>query len=436
MARCWGRDVVVIGLLLCSTSCSQKKTQVLAESVDAEVSAPVSVKVARAKKDSITTAGCGCAGGGGGRGAIPLPSCQESHCSTKHFVYDTCDVVVRRDDKDATSQTPCATDKPLELAVDPEGLRFATRDKAGGGWSYFAGGWIGGLFRWSDGDLGIGTKEKTSPPGPPDWSKAPSAIAILLQRQDELGKVDRLEDEVLREKLLTNVAKTDPAHLADNFAKLSPFDASSRSCDATSTPWVKLARAADPAQKTKLIEILARVLELDSPSKEDRRDLFHYLALVDGPALLRNVGDPARFLAKHAATAPDASAAVLDAWSRSSEGTVAAGTLACSKLLAWTEAPVVMAGLFAIARAKTRCPAVDTVRTLDCTVQHEPPFDLRAPTRPTRRPTALTPIDDRRIRPDKPVRALAQPCHASRGSPSNCLIFGSSLVSWLRYGPC
>lgn len=370
----------MLGLLLCSTSCSEKKTQIIAESIDAEQKAPVAVKIARQKRDSITTAGCGCAGGGGGRGAIPLPSCQESHCSTSHFVYDTCDVVVRRDDKDASSQTPCLTDKPLELAVDPDGIRFATRDKAGGGWSYFAGGWIGGLFRWSDGGLGVGTKEKTSPPGPPDWSKAPSAVTILFQHaQADLGKLDREEYEILRNKILTNVAKAEPERLADNFAKLSPLDASSQSCDAKNTPWVKLALAAPPEQKAKLVEILAPVLERDSPSKEDRRDLFHYLALVDGPTLLRNVGDPARFLAKHAATAPEASAAVLDAWSRSPEGHVAAGALSCSKLLAWTDSSVVMAGLFAIARAKTKCPAVDKVRTLDCTVQHEPPFDLEAP---------------------------------------------------------
>lgn len=378
-ARCWGRDIVVIGLLLCSTSCSEKKTYIIAETVDAELSAPVAVKIARAKKDSVATAGCGCSGGGGGRGAVPTPSCEQSHCTTQHFVYDSCDVVVTRDGKEASSSTYCATDKPLELAVDPEGLRFATRTKAGGGWSYFAGGWIGGLFRWKDGALGLEPKESASVAGAPDWGKAPSAIAILFQHaQEDLGKLDRVEYELQRNKILTNVAKVDPAHLADNFAKLSPLDASSQSCDAKNTPWVKLAEA-DPAQKTKLVEILAPVLERDSPSREDRRDLFHYLALVDGPTLLRNVGDPTLFLAKHAATAPEASAAILDAWSRSAEGHLAAGTYACSKLLAWTESPVIMAGLFAIARAKTKCPAVDKVRTLDCTVQHEQPFDLEAP---------------------------------------------------------
>jgi len=54
----------------------------------------------------------------------------------------------------------------------------------------------------------------------------------------------------------------------------------------------------------------------------------------------------------------------------------------------------------------------------------------------TRHGTLLTPIDDRRIRPDRLVRSLAQPCHRFRGSPSDCLIFRAVGSGRLRYGPC
>lgn len=378
MSRCIGRDVVVAALLLSSTSCSVHNVKVLAETVDAEVTAPVSAKIKRTKKDSVHTPGCGCTGGGGGRGAVPLPSCSESHCTTQHFVYDSCDVVVRRDDKDAVASTACATDKPLELALDPQGARFATREKPDGGWSYFAGGWGGGLFRWNDGAIGLGTKEKTSPPGAPDWAKAPSALEILFQRaNDSLGKIGREEERLLNEKILLNVARLDPNGLADHFAKLSKLDASSERCHVRKTAWVKLAREADAAQRKKLVGLLAPSLDLESPGREDVRDLLHYLSLVDNAELLRNVGDPARFVAKHADAAPDASAAVLDAWSRTTPGPAA--TFACSKLLSWSEGYVVMAGLWAIARAKLKCPAVDRVRTLACIVHEARPGELDEP---------------------------------------------------------